>query len=213
MPDWSYGNAIERFPVAMGQLISMTDGSFLMAHDILNGLPDFMKKADLVFTDGPWNQGNMHSFYTKAAQTFATTYLAFQKALFSAIAEVHPRLCFLEIGKEFLGEYLLAMKRLYKHVTVYNSTYYHKKDRLCYIVQGAEKRVNLRLDGIDEEDAISAIAAQCEYETAGDFCIGRGLVALAAGRNHRKFVGTELNPKRLAVTLERLHQIGIEVQL
>ncbi len=42
-----------------------------------------MKRADLVFTDGPWNQGNMHSFYTKAAQTFAATYASFQEALFS----------------------------------------------------------------------------------------------------------------------------------
>lgn len=213
MADWSYGNAIDRFPVEMDRLITMTDGSFLMAHDILNGLPEFMKRADLVFTDGPWNQGNMHSFYTKAGQTFATTYAVFQEALFSAVAEVRPRICFLEIGKEFLGEYLLAMKRLYRYVTVYNSTYYHKKDHICYIVQGAERRMNLRLDGIDEEDAISAIAAQCEYETVGDFCMGRGLVALAAGRNHKKFVGTELNPKRLAVTLERLHRLGIEVQL
>lgn len=43
----------------------------------------------------------------------------------------------------------------------------------------------------------------------GDFCMGRGLVALAAAKNGRKFFGTELNPKRLAVCVERLEKTGI----
>ena len=60
--------------------------------------------------------------------------------------------------------------------------------------------------GMDEEDIISAVAEN-EEGCIGDLCMGRGLVACAAARNGKPFVGTELNPKRLAVCLERLSKM------
>ena len=38
----------------------------------------------------------------------------------------------------------------------------------------------------------------------GDLCMGRGLVGVNAYKNGKRFVGTELNHKRLAVLLERI---------
>ena len=130
----------------------------------------------------------------------------FYHRLFECIAEINPRVCYLEIGKEYLGEYMIELKKLYKHVTLYNSTYYHRKDSLCYVVQGSQKRKNWHYDGMDEEDIISAVAEN-EDGCFGDLCMGTGLVAQAAARNGKSFVGTELNPKRLAVCLERLDKI------
>lgn len=104
------------------------------------------------------------------------------------------------------------MRKIYKYVTLYNSTYYHKRENICYIVQGSKKRKNWHYDWMDEEDIISNVAKNEEYEYIGDFCMGRGLVAVSAAKNGRKFVGTELNPKRLAVCVERLHKIGLEAK-
>lgn len=207
MADWTYGNAIERFPVEEGKEIH-TAGGILMAHDIFNPLPDFMRQADVIFTDSPWNLGNMKSFYTKAEKDFPDIgqFEPFYLRLFECIAEIRPRVCYLEIGKEFLGEFLTEMKKQYKYVTFYNSSYYHKKENFCYIVQGSQKRKNWHYDGMDEEDIISAVAEN-EEGTIGDLCMGRGLVACAAARNGKPFVGTELNPKRLAVALERLDKL------
>lgn len=209
MADWNYGNAIDRYPVEPGTEIH-TAGGILMCHDIFNPLPDFMRKADVIFTDSPWNLGNMKSFYTKADKAFPDieTFEAFYKRLFQCIWEIKPRVCYLEVGKDFLGEYLTEMKKLYKHVTFYNSSYYHKKENMCYVVQGSQKRKNWHYDGMDEEDIISAVA-QNEEGVIGDLCMGRGLVACAAVRNGKAFVGTELNPKRLAVCLERLDKLNV----
>ena len=204
---WNYGDAYLRFPVGTEEIV-FEDGSCLKAHDIFNELPAFMKKADVIFTDGPWNLGNIKSFYTKAEIEFPVLFdfLEFTDRLFECIKEVNPRVCYLEIGKEYLADYIMRMKKLYKNVTFYNSTYYHKKDSLCYIVQGSNKRKNWHYDGMDEEDIIYKIAENEECECIGDFCMGRGLVALAATKAGKRFVGTELNPKRLAVTLERLNE-------
>ena len=55
---------------------------------------------------------------------------------------------------------------------------------------------------MDEEDAISYICENEDYTSIGDLCMGRGLVAINAYRNNKKFVGTELNYKRLSVPIK-----------
>ncbi len=207
MAEWNYGDAYLRFPVEMDKPIDCGNGSTLMAHDIMDNLPKFMLRADIIFTDSPWNLGNMKSFYTKAGrETPSMDFFAFYTRLFQLIGDVKPRECYLEIGKEYLDEYIRNMRRIYKYVTFYNSSYYHKPTNFCYIVQGTNKRINRHWDNIDEEDIIDEIG-KLDYDVLGDFCMGRGLVACAAKRNGKSFVGTELNPKRLAVCLERLSKI------
>jgi hypothetical protein len=128
--------------------------------------------------------------------------------LFECIREISPRACYVEVGKEYLAEFILKMKSVFKYVTFYNSTYYHSKDKLCYVIRGSSKRKKLPLDNMDEEDIIEWICKNEEYNCIGDLCIGRGLVGINAYKNSKKFVGTELNKKRLSVLLERIIQIG-----
>ncbi|MGN0886673.1 MAG: hypothetical protein ACI4RT_06710, partial [Candidatus Spyradenecus sp.] len=126
--------------------------------------------------------------------------------IFECVDEIKPSVMFLEIGKEWLGELLVECKKRYKCVTFYNSTYYHKQDCKCYIIQASNKRMKLPLDGMDEEDAIAWICANVEYKCIGDLCMGKGLVGYHAWKNGKRFVGTELNEKRLAVLLERIQK-------
>jgi len=77
-------------------------------------------------------------------------------------------------------------------------------------VRGAEKRKKLPLDGMDEADIISWICANENFECIGDLCMGRGLVGINAHANGRRFVGTELNHKRLSVLVEKLNKAGLK---
>lgn len=203
MPDWEYGKAYERFP-CRGGTVCLEDGSRLRVHDIFDPLPAFMRRADLIFTDSPWNTGNLRSFYTKAEQLTDRDFPAFMARLFDCIREIRPKVCYLEIGKEYLADYIMEMRKIYRYVTFYNSGYYHRKGAYCYIVRGSDRAKKPRLDGMDEEDAINWICANEDYTCAGDLCMGRGLVGLAAASAGKPFVGTELNHKRLSVLLERL---------
>ena len=64
MAEWNYGDAYKRHPVK--DTVVFDNGSVLKVHDIFDPLPEFMRQADLIFVDPPWNLGNLNTFYTKA---------------------------------------------------------------------------------------------------------------------------------------------------
>jgi hypothetical protein len=208
MFEWNYGDAYKRHPIGDDEIAVFDDGSMVKPHDIFNPLPEFMSRADLMFVDPPWNQGNMRSFYTKANQDSLHNYDEFRKCLFLHIAEINPPVCYLEVGKDYMAEFITQMKVLYKYVSFFNSTYYHRQTNLCYVVRGSQKSHRVKLDYMDEEDIIDWICQNEDYDYVGDLCMGRGLVALAAHRNCKRFVGTELNPKRVSVLLEVVSKAG-----
>ena len=202
---WNYGDAFKKYPLTDKPYI-FDDGSTVQVHDIFDPMPEFMRDADVIFVDPPWNQGNLTSFYTKADKVNPHKFDMFYKRLFECIAEVRPKYAFVEVGKEKLADFILEMRKIYKHVIFYNSTYYYSKSNLCYIVQGSDKYKNLKLDGMDEEDVIEWICQNIDYKCIGDFCMGRGLVGMYSWGSQKKFVGTELNHKRLSVLLERIYE-------
>lgn len=198
-----------------GSIVTFGYGSKVAVYDIFNPLPDFMYRADVIFTDSPWNQGNLRSFYTKAgiyppenAYDGHSHWEAFYRRLFECIAEIRPKVCYLEIGKEHLADFIIEMRKLYKYTTFYNSGYYHKRENRCYVVRGANKARKPALDDMDEEDIIKWVCANEEYDCIGDLCMGRGLVGINAYLNGHRFVGTELNHKRLSVLIERIAKAG-----
>lgn len=205
MSKWNYGDAYLRYPIPVDGY-EFDNGSKIKVHNIFGPLPEYMKEADLIFVDPPWNLGNINTFYTKAEMDERVeSFELFYKRLFECIKEIKPRVCYIEIGKEYLAEFIMELKKQYKYVTFYNSTYYHKKDSLCYVVRGSNKfKGKPKLDGMDEEDIIEWICANEDYTCIGDLCMGRGLVGLNAYKNKKKFVGTELNHKRLSVLVERI---------
>lgn len=204
MANWDYGEAYLRYPLGEG-IYEFDNGSKIQVHDIFNPLPEFMKEADLIFVDPPWNLGNINTFYTKAEkEERIESFENFYKRLFECVREINSKTCYVEVGKEYLAEFIIEMKKIYKYVTFYNSTYYHKKDSLCYIIRGSKKFKKPKLDYIDEEDIIEWICANEDYNIIGDLCMGRGLVGLNAYKNNKQFAGTELNHKRLSVLIERI---------
>jgi len=208
MPKWNYGDAYLRYPIE-GKTVIFDDGSIVQPHDIFDPLPEFMKQADLIFVDPPWNLGNLNSFYTKAGRAdYQDSFEGFYKRLFECIGEIGPRTCYVEVGKQYLAEFILEIKRLFPAVTFYNSSYYHDKNKMCYVIRGAQKRKKLPLDYMDEEDIIAWVCEHEDYECIGDLCMGRGLVGINAYKNGKRFVGTEMNHKRLAVLVERLAKMG-----
>jgi len=211
---WNYGDAYLRHPIGPDQIAVFEDESRLKVHNIFDPLPEFMKEADLIFVDPPWNLGNLNTFYTKAGRTdYQDSFVAFYKRLFDCIAEISPAICYVEVGKEYLSEFIQEMKKLYRQVTFYNSCYYHDKNKICYVIRGSSKRKALLLDYMDEEDIIAWICKNEDYQCIGDLCMGQGLVGFHAAKNGKRFVGTELNHKRLSVLLEKLHKEGYKYRL
>ena len=62
------------------------------------------------------------------------------------------------------------------------------------------------LEGMDEEDAVMKICSCMDFECIADPLMGQGLTGRSAYLSGKRFVGTELNPKRLAVLVDWLNK-------
>lgn len=207
--NWDYGGAYLSHPIEDRRVL-FADGSIVQPHNLFDPLPEFMAGADVLFVDPPWNIGNVNSFYTKAGRKdYLAEFQPFIHRLMVCIAWVRPKVCYLEVGKEHLADFVMGLRDIYPHVTFFNSTYYGNPKNLCYVVRGSGKRKKLPLDGMDEADIIAWVCANEEFRCIGDLCMGRGLVGLHAHANARRFVGTELNHKRLSVLVEKLSSRGL----
>ena len=205
---WEYGKTYEKHD--MTGIIHLPNNSQVQACDWLKDLPDFMRKADTLFIDPPWNVGNVNTFYTKAEMSYPQVdFLEFSAQLIERVSTIAPSTIFVEMGKEYLGWWLNALQAKYRYVTFYNSTYYRKRENKCYVIHATDDHKTRRykaLEDLDEADIIAWIAANHQYDVIGDLCMGTGLVGRRAYDNGRSFVGTELNYKRLALLVDYIAQ-------
>lgn len=205
MSTWDYGG-LHRVHDMTGE-IALPNNSRVAVCDWTQGeLPAFMREADTLFVDPPWNLGNVNTFYTKADKAHvAFDFLEFSRRLWERIDEIAPKFLFLEMGKEYLGWYLERARERFKYVTFYNSTYYRKAANKCYVVHATDDhrcRRYAELEDLDEASIIEWLCRNHKYQCIGDLCMGMGLVGKHAYLAGRRFVGTELNPKRLAVLVD-----------
>lgn len=184
-------------------------------HDIFDPLPEFMKKADVIFTDLPYNQSLLTNFSYREnvvlSEDNPVKFDAFVVRLFECIDEIKPKILFLEIGKEYLADLIIECRKRYKYVTFYNSMYYNQKKNKCYIIHATNefKRKKYPLDDMDETDIIKWICENVDYDCIGDLCMGRGTVGIWSNANGKPFVGTELNENRLAVMIHKIEEVKL----
>jgi 16S rRNA G966 N2-methylase RsmD len=186
-------------------LYQLPNDSVVAVHDIFDPLPAFMHQADTVFVDPPYNQSLLTNYLSRDTVTRSAKNTGEMDDLIvriiKCIQEISPRFCFLETGKERLPDYLVELKRLYRYVTFYNSSYFHKQSNKCYIIHAtndSKRRRYKELEDQDEESIVKWICAHHSYQCIGDLCMGKGLVGIHAYKNGKKFVGTEINKKRLS---------------
>lgn len=198
---WEYGGVYKLHD--MDGIIKVPHGT-LKVHNIFDPLPDFMKQADCIFSDPPCSKGNINTFYTKADRTdFQASYTPFEMRFFECIDEIKPKWLFLEVFKSNRESFLFACHARYKHVAIYETTYYHNKKNRCWVIACSNDPLpEYPFNGMDEEDVIYWIGKHIPYTCLGDLCMGRGLVGKAALKAEKPFVGTELNEKRLAVLVD-----------
>lgn len=201
---WDYGGVYKNYDMA-GE-ISIGTG-IISVHNIFEPIPNFMKNADVIFCDPPCSKSNINSFYTKA-DIFEkqNSYEPFQNRFFECIDEIKPRILFIEVFKSNYNNFLSEISKRYNFIKVYNSMYYNNPKNKCWVIQGSNIELSLNLNDIDEQKAIEVICKNLDFDCIGDLCMGRGLVGFYANKYNKKFVGTELNKKRLAILLQRIER-------
>lgn len=206
--EWTYGGFDEKYDMT-GEIHVGT--GILKVHDIFNKMPDFMYQADILFVDPPGGGGCLGTYYTKAGiEKKARPYekfTEFEKRLFDVIAEINPKIVVIELFNNIKASFEKHLCETYKYVQIANSTFYHNQNCVCYIAVASNEPIPDKfqeIEGMDEEDVIEFICKNIDFECIADPCMGQGLVAYFANKYSKKFVGTELNKKRLAVCVERV---------
>lgn len=200
--NFNYGNFHLKYDMS-GEIAVGT--GIVKVHDIYSGIPDFIKQADCLFTDPPCSRGNLKSFYTKAEMMLEKSYEAFNLALFETINQINPKRVFIEVfksNKEIIENYLNTR---FENILVTQSYYYFDKSKICWIIQASTDGIMYDIPYLDEQQIIEFICRKVDFECIADPCMGRGLVGFYANKYGKKFVGTELNEKRLAVLIERIN--------
>jgi hypothetical protein len=174
-------------------------------HDIFDEIPEFMKQADCLFIDPPCNDGNLKSFYTKADLEKRDTISKFNNRLFDLIDTINPNHLFIEVFKSNFDEIFSRLNERYgTDMSVFESYYYGKSTNKCWIFYASLQGVSFDLPFLDEEKAIEFICKNLDFNCIGDLCMGKGLVGFYANKYGKRFVGTELNKKRLACLVEHI---------
>lgn len=208
--EWNYGNASKRYPIEPNEIWSVDDGKGrIKVHDLYNPLPSFMLEADMIIVDPPWNLSLVNSFYTKADKQgeHKKTFHDFYKQLFKQIDNINPKKIFIEIGKQNVDKFKEELEQRFPIVEVWNITYFRKNP--CFFLRASHtEKSSINYEGMDEWDAILLALKEEEYEIVADLCMGQGLVGFGAYTSGKRFVGTELNLKRLAVLIEKIMKKG-----
>lgn len=207
MTEWKYGDSWEKYPINKGEVwIEKRTNSYVAVLDLFDGLSDFMLEADLIYTDSPWNTGNMRGFYTKSGQKTRKTFYEFGETLFNHLASLAAPVCYLEIGKQNVDVFMKRLADIYPCIQSWPITYYRKNP--SWLVRGGFEKTTFNFSGMDDMDTPKAVMENEEFSTVADLCMGRGLTAITAFNMNKRFVGVELNKRRLAVAIEKVANMG-----
>lgn len=225
MTDWNkaYGPDANAYPVQPGEV--WTVGPHSLACLDLEDPTRSAAWMDLVvrqgrcamgFSDPPWNAGNARSFRTKAqadgdkgrAVDFSGLMNRVLTALAWAVSPGGP--VWIEMGNAQAAEVRAMLAQSWPLTEEWPVTYYGSKP--CTLLRGATGGPSVGADGpAGVNDMLLPAFAIARDSLPGDRvydpCTGRGLTAVSAAAAGRVFWGSELNPRRLSVTLAKLHRV------
>lgn len=217
---WKYGTAGDRWPVCVGD-VWIAGAHTLACLDLETPMADAFygslhEAFALVYSDPPWDTGNAKSFRTKAGcgHDGVTIERLWKRILSLVVSKLAPSGdLYLEMGSRHRDDAVRWMAAVGRPITdQWNIVYYGKQP--CWLLRSASAPRNEPTTPTGLDDRLTPEWAVLASTQPGDLvcdpCSGRGLTVCAAQRTGRRFVGTELHPRRMAVALDRLARLGLE---
>lgn len=212
MTDWRYGDAGDRLHVQVGD-VWMVGPHIFACGDLEKGhakwLTHYCRVPMMAYTDPPWNEGNLKAFHTKAKQPYGLTFRPFLEHLAEALKRVEGDI-FIEMGTD-TRDLLIEVMASAGAVLLNDWGIRYMKTHPCRLLQFAFNEEVPRLFNFnftDMDDAETPLAAIRAVEWEGgcvfDPCLGLGTTAMAAAKAGSFCLGLELNPRRLAVSIDKI---------
>ena len=200
MTKWDYGPEGRAYPVERGQAWSCGSHLFVCASAFQVNHP---RPPFLVYSDPPWNQGNLASFHTKAGLTPpGFTWLDLYRRVIW-LAAGGP--CFIEGGNRQADAVAAecAGRGIYRQWPI---TYYRRQPAVLHYC-GPELPDGLDPTRVDDDFTPGLVLNAYERATVLDPCAGRGVTSRAAQLAGWASVNVEIHPRRLSAALARMHSL------
>ncbi len=220
--DWNYGNHLDDYPVTLATLWSAGPHLFACGDltvprhygSLLNPARLTAIRIPLVYVDPPWNQALLTGFRTKAkSPSSELTFTEFIYTLLEPLSTLCPQPVILMEGSaqpKAMDEVAEAVGRIpdLSVLHVWTITYNKGKPAILYQLSGGDSTTVANFHDMDDWDT-PALAIE-HYTEPGNFvldpCLGLGRTAHCCQTLSRRCIGMELNPARLAHTLDTLHR-------
>lgn len=203
MTAWTYGVEGLAYPVQPLQLWRLEAEDTV--HDFRCGSLLAMGQvatATLVYSDPPWNQGNVNAFRTKAGLDRARhSWLD----IYRAIARLAGGLPLFAEGGCVQADKVQAVLPCEHARARWPITYYHRHPAVLHYAGPPLPLADFT--GMDDDDTPLAALGLWPPGTVLDPCSGRGLTSRAAFLAGWHSVNVELNPHRVSAALARLARL------
>ena len=214
-----YGDAGDKWPVQKNEVwrcglhtfacidLSSPHGVSILDTVVLGAI----RPPRLAYTDPPWTPGIANGYRTKAGLTDKYPYDTLLDAILKAMKPAE--LGFIEIGLKNEGALALACQNAGIPIQkAWDITYYGNRPARLLALHLHKSTTFELADFTGMDDAATPGFAIERHSIPGDVildpCVGQGLTALWAQHHGCYCVGSELHPRRLAVTLEKLRLVG-----
>ena len=191
--------------------------------DVMENLDELIDgKVDIMYSDPPWGQGNLRYWQTMnkkmtGAEKKDIEYWAFIKRILE-VADLYVKddgMVFIEYGLQWTDDIIdIAKERGFHLLEVIEMVYSSENRPLNLILLSKNPDIEIKKEYIDSvyhtkgfkslQRAITPFAQK--GMTILDPCCGMGYTAQFALDNGMRFIGNELNRKRLQKTIDRLEK-------
>lgn len=210
---WSYGDAGDRYPIRKHELWRV--GRHVLScgdieagdHARLIG----MLPPDMLYMDLPYDQSNLTLYRKKAGAEKGQDLDSFLRSVVVPLARINGDL-YIETGNKAADAVAGTLEDAgAKVLNRWGIFYYGVKP--CVLLKASfvgGKPTSASPVGMDDEDT-PGWAIEQSTDPGGivaDFCVGQGITAVSAAALGRRALGMDINPRRLAVTIDRLVKLG-----
>ena len=190
----------------------MTKKGFVtvFTQDISQEIPEEMKQADCIYCKPPCSYIILTGYYHRAGQAIPPmfdAYGAYIKRFFEYIDEISPKHMYLEVTANNKDIFIDECKKRFNFVNVDEAYYNRNRKFKCWIIRcGRTDAAPSPSKTVEVNTYIRWICKNTDFKCIADPVMQSAAVGFYSHKNERKFIGTELNKKRLAILLQRIDE-------
>ncbi len=213
-----YGD--NKFQVVPNSVFRFEQGVLVCGSNQNASLHKYIPVVDGVYTDPPWNQGNMKMFYGFAHRRIEKDFLSLMDGVFALIRTKVKKggLIVSDMGIDEYPHVMELLKRRGFYLETCSTTYYGSSKRPCHTFFGSFGHATHWLPQVEGKHGTQVTKAVVDglirngAKSMFDPCCGKLMFLREGLKRGMKIYGMELIPEKLSLGLEYIERKGYKIE-